>query len=96
MLDPKSDVYQQRLGPARGEGARETAQQIQERLKEQIRTQHLHQLLGASAIDAETYPQRLPQLLATRRPEMTVEDIERRLSNEVSPAHGRGGQGSRD
>ena len=61
----------------------ETDQQIEERLKEQIRTQHLHQLLGASAIEAETYRQRLPQMLATRRPEETEQEIEERLSKEV-------------
>ena len=65
----------------------ETDQQIEERLKEQIRTQHLHQLLGASAIEAETYRQRLPQMLATRRLEVTEQDIERRLSSEVRGAH---------
>ena len=61
----------------------ETDQQIEERLKEQIRAQHLHQLLGASAIQAETYRQRLPQMLATRRHEETEQEIEERLSEEL-------------
>ncbi|MGZ3300984.1 MAG: hypothetical protein ACXWO3_08900, partial [Isosphaeraceae bacterium] len=86
MLDPKSDVYQQRLLRMLAERTPgETDQQIEERLNEQIRAQHLHQLLGASAIEAETYRQRLPQMLATRRPEETEQDIERRLSSQVIP-----------
>ena len=84
MLDPKSDVYQQRLLRMLAErGPGETDQQIEERLKEQIRAQHLQQLLGASAIQAETYRQRLPQMLATRRPEETEQEIEGRLSEEL-------------
>ena len=84
MLDPKSDVYQQRLLRMLAERRPgETDQQIEERLKEQIRAQHLHQLLGASAIQAETYRQRLPQMLATRRPEETEQEIEERLSEEL-------------
>jgi len=86
MLDPTSDVYQQRLLRMRAERTPgETDPQIEERLKEQILAQHLEQLLGASAIEAEIYRQRLPQMLATRRPEETEEDIERRLSSQVSP-----------
>ena len=84
MLDPTSDVYQQRLLRMLAERVPgETDQQIEERLKEQIRAQHLHQLLGASAIQAETYRQRLPQMLAMRRPEETEQEIEEGLSKEL-------------
>jgi len=84
MLDPRSDVYQQRLARMLAERRPgETDRQIEERLKEQIRAQHLHQLLGASAIQAETYRQRLPQMLATRRHEETEQQIEERLSEEL-------------
>ena len=103
MLDPTSDVYQQRLLRMLAErGPGETDQQIEERLKEQIRAQHLHQLLGASAVEAETYRQRLPQMLATRRPEETEQDIEREAQQPGQPAgapwtaHGRGWQGNLD
>ena len=84
MLDPKGDTYRQRFLRMRAESRPgETSQQIEERLKEQIRAQHLHQLLGASAIEAETYRQRLPQMLATRKPEETEQEIEERLSEEL-------------
>ena len=44
---------QRRRGPG------ETDEEIEERLREQIRMQHLEQLLGTSAIGAEVYRQRL-------------------------------------
>ncbi|MGZ6044235.1 MAG: hypothetical protein ACXWNW_06830, partial [Isosphaeraceae bacterium] len=54
--------------------------------KEQIQTQHLEQLLGASAIEAEIYRQRLPQRLAERKPEETEQEIdERHLASMMPP-----------
>ena len=86
MLDPEERHLSAEIpADARERRPRETDQQIEERLKEQIRTQHLEQLLGTSAIEAETYRQRLPHMLATRRPEETEQDIERRLTSQVMP-----------
>lgn len=88
MLDPKSDVYQERLlGMQRRRGPGETDEEIEERLREQIRSEHLEQLLGTSAIEAEVYRQRLPKLLAEKRPEETREEIEKRLRKEVGDEH---------
>src|SRR5512135_3046545 len=98
MLDPKSDVYQQRLlGMHARRGFGETNEQVKERLREQIRMQHLEQLLGTSAIDAEVYRQRLPRLLAEKGPEETEQEIEARLRKELSDEHmGRRGVGGKE
>ena len=65
----------------------ETERQIEERLQEQIRTQHLEQLLGVSAIEADIYRQRLPRQPAARRPEETEQDVEKRLSEQLRGQH---------
>ncbi len=89
ILDPTSDVYQRRLARMRAEKRPgETDQQIEERLKEQIRRQHLEQLLGASAIEADVYRQRLPQLLAERRPGEMEQDLERKFLSDLRSGHG--------
>ncbi|MGZ3481624.1 MAG: hypothetical protein ACXU81_14820, partial [Myxococcaceae bacterium] len=83
-LDPRGDIYQQRLVRMRAKRRPgETDRQVEERLREQIRTQHLEQLLGVSAIEAEIYRQRLPKMLAERGPEESVQDVEKRLSEEL-------------
>jgi hypothetical protein len=98
MLDPTSDVYRQRLARMRVQRRPgDTDPQIEERLKEQIRRQHLEQLLGASAIEAEVYRQRLPQLLADRTAGETEQDIERKVTSDLISGHGeRLGVGSKE
>jgi hypothetical protein len=48
--------------------------------------QHLEQLLGPNAIEAEIYRQRLPQRLAERMPEETEQEIDERHLASMIPS----------